>query len=491
MGKINILHISDLHRGKANQVRNPALIDSIITDLKYWIPEVERIDIIAVCGDIVQGVRSADITRVTEIDTQYSEASDFLTQLCDELVGGDKERVVIVPGNHDVSWPHSENSMIPKSMKLDSNERRFCIQGLIKEMSIPESMTRWSWNELCFMEIQKQTAYTERMEQFRRFYDSFYKDLRTYSAAWDNHFSIHDYPNLNMTVLGLNSCDYLDHCNTVGKFNPDALAKSLTELKRPEYDQRVKIAVWHHGLYGSPYQSDYLDPLSMQNLIVNRFSIGLHGHQHVPDFLAELGRFGHESKMLVIGAGTLCGTSEALPPGQMRGYNIISFDIDNKSVRLYPREMRQSSFEAPVWGKKYLPYTDIYPIVENLYVPPQFPAMRGVSITDNFKAIADAEQLIGLREYQPAVEILEKLNPSDDLVRRLLVECYSETGRYDRLVEILRQPSSVLEAIYALGAADELDDKQLIKELLNNETIVKSTDPALSELSKKLERRIQ
>lgn len=125
MGKINILQISDLHRGRDNQVRNPALLDSISTDLRYNIPEVEKIDIIVVCGDIVQGVRSADITRVTEIDTQYGEASDFLTQLCDELVRGDKERVVIVPGNHDVSWPHSENSMIPKSMKLESDERTF------------------------------------------------------------------------------------------------------------------------------------------------------------------------------------------------------------------------------------------------------------------------------------------------------------------------------------------------------------------------------
>ena len=111
MGKINILQISDLHRSRANQVRTPALLDSISTDLLYQIHEVERIDIIAVCGDIVQGVRSADIARVSEIDTQYAEASDFLVQLCDKFVEGDRERVVIVPGNHDVSWPHSENSM--------------------------------------------------------------------------------------------------------------------------------------------------------------------------------------------------------------------------------------------------------------------------------------------------------------------------------------------------------------------------------------------
>jgi predicted phosphodiesterase len=490
MGKINILQISDLHRSRANQVRTPALLDSISTDLLYQIHEVERIDIIAVCGDIVQGVRSADIARVSEIDTQYAEASDFLVQLCDKFVEGDRERVVIVPGNHDVSWPHSEKSMRLKSMNLESGERKLFIQGLIREMRAPEYMTRWSWDELCFMEIQEQSVYTERMEQFRQFYNSFYNDLRTYSATPDSQFSIHDYPKLNITVLGLNSCDSLDHCNPIGRFNPDALAKSLTELKKPLYNPRVKIAVLHHGLYGPPYQSDYLDPLSMQNLIVNRFSIGLHGHQHVPDFVAELGRFGHDSKMLVIGTGTLCGTPETLPPGQMRNYNLISIDIDKENVSLYPREMKQSNFETPVWGKKYLPYTNIYPIVEKVYIP-QHSAMQGASITDSFNAIADAEHLIGLKEYHKAVEILEKSNPADDLVRRLLVECYSETGRYDRLVEILRQPSSVHEAIYALDAADELNDKQLIKELLSNQTIAKSTDPALSELRKKLERRIR
>jgi hypothetical protein len=308
MGKINILQISDLHRGRANQVRNPALIDSIITDLEYWIHEVERIDIIAVCGDIVQGVRSTDIARVSEIDEQYAEANDFLVEICDALVEGDRERVVIVPGNHDVSWPHSKNSMGVKPMKLEPDERNLFIQSLIREMRAPEGMTRWSWDELCFMEIQEQSTYTKRMEPFRRFYDSFYKGLRTYSAAPENQFSIHDYPELSATVLGLNSCDHLDHCNTIGRFNPDAITKSLTELKRSRCNSRVKIAVWHHGLYGAPCQSDYLDPLSMQNLIVNHFSIGLHGHQHVSDFVAELGRFSHESKMLIIGTGTLCGT---------------------------------------------------------------------------------------------------------------------------------------------------------------------------------------
>jgi predicted phosphodiesterase len=489
MAKINILQISDLHSSKANSVGNLALLDSIITDLQY-IDEVEKIDIIVVCGDIVQGIHSDDIKQIDEIDAQYAEASGFLTMLCDKFVEGDRERVVIVPGNHDISWPHSKNSMRMKPIEVESDKRKLFTRTFIREMRTPGSKTRWSWDELCFMEINQQDRYTKRLEQFCRFFDSFYNNPRTYSATPGSQFSIYDYPELNITVLGLNSCDSLDHCNAIGRFNPDALAKSMTELKKPEYNQRVKIAVWHHGLYGSPYRSDYLDPLAMQNLIANLFSVGLHGHQHIPDFLFEFGRFGYETKMIVVGTGTLSGPPAILPPGQMRSYNIISIDVENEHITLYPREMAQSSFENPVWKKKYLQYTNVYPIVEKLYAN-KLPTGQSVLTVDTFKAIADAENFIGLGDYQKAIEILETLDPLDELARKLLVECYFELGKNDRIIEVLHNPSSVSEAIYVLGAADELNNIELIKELLRNPFVADSKDPALSELRKRLKRRIR
>lgn len=489
MAKINILQISDLHSSKANSVGNLALLDSIITDLQY-IDGVKKIDIIVVCGDIVQGINSDDIKQMDEIDAQYVKASDFLVQLCDKFVEGDRARVVIVPGNHDISWPHSKNSMRTMPIEVESDKRKLFSRTLTRKMRTPGSKTRWSWDELCFMEINQQDRYTKRMEQFCRFFDSFYNNSRTYSATPGSQFSIYDYPELNITVLGLNSCDSLDHCNAVGRFNPDALAKSMTKLKKAEYAQRVKIAVWHHGLYGTPYRSDYLDPLAMQNLIVNHFSVGLHGHQHIPDFLSEFGRFGYETKMMIVGTGTLSGPPEKLPPGQMRSYNIISIDVENEHITLYPREMAQSSFETPVWKKKYLQYTNVYPIVEKLYVN-QLPKGQGAPKVDNFNAIADAENFIGLGGYQKAVEILEKLDPFDELVRKLLVECYFELGKNDRIIEVLHSPSSVSEAIYVLGAADEINNIELIKELLRNSFVADSMDPALSELRGRLKRRVR
>jgi len=486
MGVVNVLHISDLHRGKANQVRNPALLDSLISDLHYYMHDVSKIDIITVCGDLVQGVLSSEITRTDEIASQYSEAEAFISDLCAKLVGGCREKVVIVPGNHDMSWPHSESSMKPKNLALVSDERRSLVESLVKEAMIPESKTRWSWHDLCFMEIQDQTLYSRRMEQFCKFYDSFYEGRRSYSLAPEDQFSVYDYPDLDIAILGLNSCDCLDHCNTVGRFNPEALGKALMELKRTQYNSRVKIAVWHHGLYGPPLQSDYLDPLCAQNLIVNRFALGLHGHQHVPDFLTELGRFGYESKMLVVGAGTLCGIPEALPPGQMRNYNVISLDTETGEVRLYPREMKQSNFQTPVWGKKALPYSDDYPIVVKLIVSPQYSDSK----TEDFRNVANAEELMGKTQYEEALVILETLNSTDEIVRRLLIECYFNLRKSERIIELCREPTSVLEAIYVLGAADDVDDRPLIAELLRHHIVSESDDPSLVELCRRLQRRI-
>jgi len=490
MSTVNILQISDLHRGRTNQVRNAALLDSILSDLSYFMRDATPIHIIAVCGDLVQGVQGNAIECTEQIASQYREAKEFLTELCTEIVGGRKDRIVVVPGNHDVSWPHSYCSMHPKAIDLSSNQRKQLLETLVRESTMPDSKTRWSWHDLCFMEIHDDSLYSTRMEEFCKFYNSFYEGLRNFSLLPEDQFSIYDYPDLGVAVLGLNSCDSLDHCNHVGRFNPDALGKALRELKRSNFSSRIKIAIWHHGLGGPPYQTDYLDSLSAQNLIVNRFALGLHGHQHIPDFLAELGRFGHESRMLVVGTGTLCGAPEALPPGQMRGYNIISLDTSNGEIRLFPREMKQSNFETPVWGKKTLPYNDKYPIVTNLGAETMLVSTNRTRV-EYFQEVAQAECLIGNRQYENAVRILKTLNGADPVVKRLLVECYFQMRQSNRIIELCREPTSIIEAIYVLSAAEDVDDRQLIKELLNNRLISTSNDPSLCELRRRLQGRIR
>jgi predicted MPP superfamily phosphohydrolase len=263
MSKIRILQIGDLHRGKSSGVRNGPLLDSLLTDLKYQLNTLLPIDIVAVCGDLVQGTSEQTIESVEQLAAQYSEAEEFLIALADELLGGKRDRVVIVPGNHDVSWPHSYSSMRKIEADVANAGKKILIDSLVKESRRPSSATRWSWEELRFLEISDKNLYSERMSSFRTFYNSFYNGLSSYDLDPECQYAIHDFGDLSVVTLALNSCDCLDHCNHTAHINPNALAKALIKLKRQEFVGRTKIAIWHHGLAGEPNRVDYLDPLAV------------------------------------------------------------------------------------------------------------------------------------------------------------------------------------------------------------------------------------
>src|SRR5437870_2400034 len=108
--QISILHISDLHRNPDSPIRNDALLGSLENDRQRYTmkedPLVRPPDIIIVSGDIIQGVPPGTIDVDEKLREQYGEALDFLGQAADLLVAGDRQRVVLVPGNHDVSACH-------------------------------------------------------------------------------------------------------------------------------------------------------------------------------------------------------------------------------------------------------------------------------------------------------------------------------------------------------------------------------------------------
>ena len=119
---VTILHISDLHRDPLHPVTNGALIDSLVRDRGRHgdrRPALRSIDLIVVSGDIVLGVDPTAEDATTSLVTQYDEASAFLSRLADELVDGDHERVVIVPGNHDISEVHFRASLKPVRRPVD------------------------------------------------------------------------------------------------------------------------------------------------------------------------------------------------------------------------------------------------------------------------------------------------------------------------------------------------------------------------------------
>jgi len=105
--KITIAHISDLHRSSDTPISNVALLNSLIHDVDtYTTQGIEKPDVLIVSGDIIQG--DAATTLLKE---QYDEALGFLNNLANSLFDGDNSRIILVPGNHDISWIESRNSM--------------------------------------------------------------------------------------------------------------------------------------------------------------------------------------------------------------------------------------------------------------------------------------------------------------------------------------------------------------------------------------------
>lgn len=110
--EVLILHISDLHRTPKAELSNEDLWGTLRNDIyntygdtefgpdEPQLPTPEEIDLIVVSGDVTQ----------TASPEEYTEAEQFLCQLATELLGGNKTRLIIVPGNHDVSWNYSRGA---------------------------------------------------------------------------------------------------------------------------------------------------------------------------------------------------------------------------------------------------------------------------------------------------------------------------------------------------------------------------------------------
>lgn len=105
MPKLSILHVSDLHKMEGTTYES--LLQSLLTDRDSYVSAgVASPSYIVISGDLIQGGASDE-----EIQNQYAEVKQFLESLTNQFLEGDKSKVIMVPGNHDVSFPHSMRSM--------------------------------------------------------------------------------------------------------------------------------------------------------------------------------------------------------------------------------------------------------------------------------------------------------------------------------------------------------------------------------------------
>ena len=72
-----------------------------------------RLRAIAVSGDLIHGVPLGADGYEATLAAQYEVAAAFLDELVRRFLDGDRSRVVIVPGNHDVDWNTALAAMTP------------------------------------------------------------------------------------------------------------------------------------------------------------------------------------------------------------------------------------------------------------------------------------------------------------------------------------------------------------------------------------------
>src|SRR5216684_1145042 len=121
--KFSILHISDLHRDLTNELGNAPLLESLVRDVQQRYasndPPISKPSLCIVSGDLVYGAKAGSSNFADELTRQYVQAKELLVGIADGLLEGDRQRVVLVPGNHDVSYNHvlnaSQQILIPAS----------------------------------------------------------------------------------------------------------------------------------------------------------------------------------------------------------------------------------------------------------------------------------------------------------------------------------------------------------------------------------------
>lgn len=351
----SILHISDLH--KDADASYDQLLASLEDDRVIWRngnPTILEPSFIVVSGDLVQGCE-LNMTKkaATEmLDRQYAEVEAFLAALANRFLNGDRNRIIIVPGNHDVSRNASQRSMT----YVDEKERDAVYKTFVSSRG-KSCLYRWSWKDFSFCKIVKDDIYKERFDAYLSFYNRFYHGVREELKDCVDNVGIVEFPEFNITFACYNSCADLDHLNETGKISNVALYCKREELQDLYDNHRIIIGVWHHHIYGSPYFPNFMDRDVLRLLHKRHIQIGLFGHQHcieVADEYKNIEEKGADSEsILLISSGTLFGGRKQLTSGKPRQYNVIEIEQKNgeAQVRIHVREDESGDKPDPSWKK--------------------------------------------------------------------------------------------------------------------------------------------
>jgi hypothetical protein len=414
-------------------------------------PTISVPEAIVVSGDLIRGVPLKAANYADELSKQYAVAEEFLDNLVKRFLSGDRSRVVIIPGNHDVDWNTAFNSMQPI-------EAKDFPPNLSSVLYHENSNYRWDWETLTLYRIADPAMYALRLESFWKFFERFYAGvggLYKVKARTDaNLFLLCDN---RIGVAAFNSCHGNDCFAFHGMIRKEVIAKSHLELNDSGKVFDLLMAVWHHNIEGPPYRSDYMDADIVRGMIGRGFRLGLYGHQHKAQVTPHQIWLPDRERMAVVSAGSLCAGHRELPTGVFRQYNILEINDTFTSVRVHVRTMAVSN----LFSRGRLVDLGDKSFADLDWVLPRNAVGGSVDTKAARLSIIVGEAELAAKTGNPAraVELLRPLElPAASYERQLFVTAAHSCDNWAAIIEKTDPPATIEELVYRVESLNRLGD---------------------------------
>lgn len=458
-----VLHISDLHRSRDEPVDNDTLIAALLADSDRYITEtpiVPRPDAIVVSGDIIQGAPISHPNWQAIMREQYEVAQSFLDQLVKRFLDGDRGRLILIPGNHDVCWNTSFSAM----ERVPDSEYPADVRSALTQ---PDSVFRWSWTERALYRIKDAHLYGQRLDAYWEFVRKFYEGIPLLLPIDPRRgFQVFELCSGKIVIVAFDSVTGNDCFGYSGAIPRGAVARADLLLRDRNHSYALRIATWHHSIQGPPLRDDYMEVAQVHEMAGLHFQLGMHGHQHVAATTTHYVHLSESQSMAVISAGSLCAGSKELPRGVNRQYNVVVIEDDFRRARVHVREaVEGEQFSRKTNGGFPEGYAEV-----SWQAPSDVMGREiNTSLENARRAVLQAEDALNSGDPREALKLLcdVELAP-DSYARKIAIKAASNLDDPQLMATTIKTPYSEEETILLIFALLRIGDLDGAGTLLNS-----------------------